>query len=632
MEKGQKQNNLITTKKFFRLHTIYNFLKRTYFTIIPKGSKTYKFTYGFLKIFLKKIHLFNIYYREWLRHNDTFNEEALNKIKEKILLMENKAQFSIIMPVFNPPIKLLESAIQSVINQVYPYWELCIADDASTDPEVRHLIDSYREKDKRIKAIFRKENGHISAASNSALALANYDYIALLDHDDVLHPLSLFFAAKCIDENPHCEIIYTDEDKITKSNRRLDAYFKPDFNYPLLLSQNMVSHLGVYRTDTVRKVGGFRIGLEGSQDYDLLLRVYEQIQPDQIIHLPFPLYHWRITEESAADDVNVKPYAIEAGKRAIKDHLIRNSIQAEVKFLPEVAGYQIDYELSEQKPTVAILILEKEISAQLKNCVVSIIENTIYPNYSIIICLPQNTEISDLSSINSNEKVKVELFNEEIFSLYAKILNEAVSKISDDYVVFLDRSALINTKGWLANLVGQAIQKDVGAVGPKLLYRNDFIYSGGIILFPDGDFKHIFQSRENSDDGYFGWAKLTRSYSALSEKCLLVNRILFNTVGGLTTSVQTPTISMIDLCLKLKTLGLRNISRPSVQIYLQKKYKYNAPPEYSYQQIESDRSYLMDHWENILKHDPGFNPNLTIVEDGKLLVKITPETELVDSD
>jgi len=632
MEKDQNKNFWIKLQKILRLHNVYNVLKNIYFSIFPKGSKFYNFTYGFLRIFLKKIHLFNIYYQEWIRQNDTLDERKVSEINESIDMFEQKPHFSILMPVYNPPLKLLEEAIQSVLDQVYPYWELCIADDASTNKNVAALLKKYADLDPRIKVIFREENGHISAASNSALSLAKYDYLALLDHDDVLHPFALYYNAQIILEHPDSQIIYSDEDKITKHGRRLDAYFKPEFDYHLLLSHNMISHLGVYRTDTVRKVGGFRIGLEGSQDYDLLLRVYEQIQPDQIIHFPFPLYHWRITEESAADDINVKPYAIEAGKQAIKDHLTRNSIQGEVKFLPEVAGYQIDYELPEKKPTVAILILDQEISAQLKNCVASIIENTNYRYYSVIICLSLNTEISDLASINSNGKVKVKFFNENDFSSYAETLNEAVSNISDDYVMFLDRSAFINTKGWLANLVSQAIQKGVGAVGPKLLYNNEYIYSTGIILFPNGDIKHIFQSRENSDDGYFGWAKLTRSYSALSEKCLLVKLKFFNIVGGLTTSLQTPTITMVDFCLKLKNLNLRNISIPSVQIYLQKKYKYNSPPEYSAQQIDTDRLYLLENWENILTHDPSFNPNLTIIEDGKLLVKITSETDLVETD
>lgn len=391
MEKDQNKNFLIKLQKILHLHNIYNALKNFYFSIFPKGSKFYNFTYGFLRIFLRKIHLFNIYYHEWIRHNDTFDQRNISEITEVIEMFEHKPHFSIIMPVYNPPIKLLESAILSVINQVYPYWELCIADDASTNPDVRSLLESYTQQDKRIKVVFREENGHISAASNSALALANHEFIALLDHDDMMHPLALYFVSQTILADPDSQIIYSDEDKITKRGRRLDAYFKPDFDYHLLLSHNMISHLGVYRTETVGNVGGFRIGLEGSQDYDLFLRVYDEINPDKIHHIPFPLYHWRISSQSAAEDVNIKPYAIEAGKQALKDHLNRQSIHAHVKFLPELASYQVNYDLPATKPGVTILIRDQEFTESLKHCVDSLIENTEYPNYSIVLCMPQST-------------------------------------------------------------------------------------------------------------------------------------------------------------------------------------------------------------------------------------------------
>jgi GT2 family glycosyltransferase len=628
MEKDQNKNFLIKLQKILRLHNLYNALKKIYFSIFPKGSKFYNFTYGFLRIFLRKIHLFNIYYYEWIRHNDTIDEKKFSEINEAIELFEHKPRFSIVMPVYNPPIKLLESAILSVINQVYSYWELCIADDASTNPDVISLLESYTQQDKRIKVVFREENGHISAASNSALALANYEFIVLLDHDDVLHPLALYFTSQTILANPDCQIIYSDEDKITKRGRRLDAYFKPDFDYHLLLSHNMISHLGVYRTATVRKVGGFRLGLEGSQDYDLLLRVYEEIKPDQIHHIPFPLYHWRISKKSAAEDVNIKPYAIEAGKKALKDHLNRQSIQAQVTFLPELASYQIDYDLPKTKPGVTILIRDQEFTESLKNCVDSLLENTDYPNYSIVLSLPQSAKNSAvLPSRQWEQKVKIEFIQEEIFNTYAGTLNEAVSRFSDDYVLFLERTTVVKSRGWLSNLVAQANQEKIGAVGPKILYKNNLIYSGGIILLSNGDIQHMFNSKENTDDGYFGWAKITRGYSALSEKCLLVKRENFNTVGGITTSLKTPTYSIVDFCLKLKSIGLRNVYRPSVELYLQENFHHNMPDEFSKLETEGDRLYLLNNWEEWVKKDPGFNPNLKIFDDGKLLVELSPEID-----
>jgi glycosyltransferase involved in cell wall biosynthesis len=559
---------------------------------------------------------------------DTLKEADLQKINEKIESMASKPHISIIMPVYNPPLTFLEEALKSVLNQVYPFWELCIADDASPNPYVTELINKYVQIEPRIRVVFREENGHISAASNSALALASYDFIALLDHDDILHPLALYYVAQTILAFPDSEIIYSDEDKITKRGRRLDPYFKPDFNYELLLSHNMVSHLGVYRTATMRAVGGFRIGLEGSQDYDLLLRILERIKFNQIHHIPFPLYHWRISRQSAAEDVNIKPYAIDSGKKALQEHLDRSSIKGHVKFLPEVAAYHVEYDLPEPNPSVAILIQDQETSKTLQNCVDSIIQNTNYPNYRIIIDLPNELDQSPELPVNQwGDKVSIEHFPGEIANTYAKITNRAVNSLKEDFVVLLDKTLLVQSPNWLIHLVGQAAQKNIGAVAPKLLYSNNVVYSSGVVILPDGGIHHISKGEELSVNGYFGWAKITRGYSALSEKCLLVKRENFNTVGGITTSLKTPTYSIVDFCLKLKSIGLRNVYRPSVELYLQENFHHNMPDEFSKLETEGDRLYLLNNWEEWVKKDPGFNPNLKIFDDGKLLVELSPEID-----
>jgi len=626
MNEGSNQNFTFKIRKILRPLHVYDKLKSFYFTLIPKGSKAYKFTHGFLSIFLKIIHLFNISYKEWIKHRDTLNEEDLEEYRKRIDLMDENPGISIVMPVYNPPLKLLEEAIQSVLNQVYPYWELCIADDASTNKNVAALLKKYAEFDTRIKVIFREENGHISAASNSALSLADYDFMALLDHDDLLHPLALYYTAQMILEHPDSQIIYSDEDKITKHSRRLDAYFKPDFNYELLLSHNMVSHLGVYRTSTVHDVGGFRVGLEGSQDYDLLLRVFEQVKPEQIHHIPYPLYHWRISRESAAEDINIKPYAIEAGIRALEEHLQRQSKKAIVKFLPDLAGFQIDYELPEDKPSVSILIQCETISETLISCINSILENTEYQNFSILLCLPGREKPGFLLPVEYwEQKVNILFFREEFFESFAILHNEAVNQVSSDFVVFMDKSILITEQGWLNDLLGQAIQEKIGAVAPKLIYQNDVVYSNGVILFPEGFFRHLFRAEEQAVNGYFGWGKLARGYSALSEKCLLINKSLFEAAGGFTNSIKTPICTMIDFCLKLRSMGYRNILRPSIELYIQELHNYNLKSEFSESHLDADRMFLKNQWEKWVNNDPAFNPNIKIVDEGKLLVELSPD-------
>lgn len=626
MNEGSNQNFTYKIRKLLRPLHVYNKLKSLYFSFIPKGSKAYKITHGFLSIFLKKIHLFNISYKDWIKHRDTLNEADLEEYLKRIDLMDEKPEISIVMPVYNPPVKLLEEAIQSVLDQVYPYWELCIADDASTNKNVAALLKKYADSDTRIKVIFREKNGHISAASNSALSLVKYDFMALLDHDDVLHPLALYYTAQIILEYPESQIIYSDEDKITKRGRRLDAYFKPDFNYELLLSHNMVSHLGVYRTRTVRDIGGFRVGLEGSQDYDLLLRVFEQVSPDQIHHIPYPLYHWRISRESAAEDINIKPYAIEAGTRALEEHLQRQSKKAQVKFLADLAGFQIDYDLPENEPAVSIFIQGETISESLITCIDSILEKTKYPNFSIILCLPDREKLaSSLPFDRWESKVKIQVFPLETFQSFARLRNETVKLVSSEFVLFMDKSLLITEQGWLNDLLGQAIQEEIGGVAPKLLYKNEIVYSNGIVLFPEGFFRHLFRAEEQAVNGYFGWAKLARGYSALSEKCLLVNKTLFENAGGFTTSLKTPIYTMIDFCLKLRSMGYRNILRPSIELYIQELHNYNIKSEFSESQLETDRLFLKDRWENWVNNDPAFNPNIKIVDEGKLLVELSPD-------
>ena len=264
----------------------------------------------------------------------------------------NGPLFSILMPVYNVEPRWLTQAIESVLAQTYPHFELCIVDDASPRPELAPLLRSYASREPRIKLHIHTRNGHISQTSNSALAMATGDFVALLDHDDLLPPYALELLARELARFPDADLLYSDEDKIDAQGRRSAPYFKPDFNYDLLLTQNMISHLGVYRTALVRSAGGFREGLEGSQDYDLALRVCEQTSPSRIRHLPYVLYHWRVIPGSTAMGGDQKPYALLAAGRAITDHLQRQGVQAEP--LPGYGDtHRVKYALPEPPPQAA---------------------------------------------------------------------------------------------------------------------------------------------------------------------------------------------------------------------------------------------------------------------------------------
>jgi len=622
--KNNKANNNLN--QFWHSINIYNNLKKLYFSIIPKGSKVYDLTHAFLNIFLKQLKLFNIYYREWIRRFDTPSLEDLQVIRDQIKMMAKKPAFSVIMPVYNPPPELLEQAIQSVLNQVYPLWELCIADDASTDPRIPGLIRDYIQKDERIKAVFREENGHISAASNSALKIANNEFLALLDHDDILHPLALYFVADEINEHPDSVIIYSDEDKITRRGKRLDPYFKPDFDYELLLSQNMVSHLGVYRSSVVRDVGGFRIGLEGSQDYDLVLRVLDHCETYQIHHIPRPLYHWRIIRESAARNLNIKPYAIDAATKALNDHFIRRSINAQVKFLPDLAGYNISYDLPSPPPSVTIIIPGYIMSEGIFNQVNEILRKTIYPNFQLMIGLAESDD-QDIRTIPQQlqERVLIRRYKIERNTPYSRLVNQCVSAAESDFICLLDETLTGFEPGWLRTLLGQATQPGIGTVGPKLINSgNNRVVSNGIVFLGEKSPQHLSKGEEKEMNGYFGWGKLTRGYTALSNKCLLFKHQHFLSVSGFNETLNSPIYCGIDFCIKLKELGYRNVLRPLVELYIPKHHLINYGSDIPLNLLNQDKVYIEKHWRKWLLNDPGFNPNLDIIDE-KFLINLSPK-------
>ena len=293
-------------------------------------------------------------YAEWVRRYDTLNDRAREHIRASIAVMQRRPKISVIMPVYDPPLQFLDEAIWSVRKQLYSDWELCIADDASKNAAVRDLLKRHAAGDNRIRVVFRAGNGHISRASNSALDLATGEYIALFDHDDLLPEHALYCVAESILANPDVGIIYSDEDKISQSGIRVDPYFKCDWNPELFLGHNLLSHLGVYRSDIVKAIGGFRAGYEGSQGYDLAARFIEQIKPEQIVHIPRVLYHWRILPGSTSMSAGEKPYALTASERALDEHLLRQNIKGTVEALP-IGMHRLRFSLPDNPPLVSII-------------------------------------------------------------------------------------------------------------------------------------------------------------------------------------------------------------------------------------------------------------------------------------
>jgi len=374
-------------------------------------------------------------YEAWIKRHDFNPETHTDEIKRKIDNLSEQPLISVVMPVFNTPKALLIDAIESVRQQIYPNWEMCIADDRSTKPHVRRVLQRYAASDPRIKVVYRQENGHISQATNSAFALAEGSWIALLDHDDILRPHALAEVALEIARHPEAQLIYSDEDKLDKRGRRYDPYFKPDFSRELFRSQNYLNHLTVHRAENIRVVGGWRPGYEGSQDYDLNLRIFERIDRSTIRHIPKILYHWRAAKGSTAASGSEKNYAFKAGMRALEDHVSRMKLPAVVEEAPNAPFYRLHFSLPKRVPLVSLIVPTRDNVELLRGSVGTIIEKTDYPNYEIIIVDNGSVEKETLAyfdELNARRNVRI-LRYDQPFN-YSAINNFAVAKANGSIV------------------------------------------------------------------------------------------------------------------------------------------------------------------------------------------------------
>jgi O-antigen biosynthesis protein len=551
-------------------------------------------------------------YRHWVRLYDTLSDEDRSAIAADIRGWTKPPLISLVMPVFNTPKRHLRKALASVVDQLYPNWELCVADDGSTAPHVAAVLAKYAAKDARIRIVSRPENGGISQATNSAIDIATGDFIAFLDHDDVLPAHALYMVAREIVRDPDLDVIYSDEDKISRSDRRYDPHFKSDWNPDLFLSQNMICHLGVYRTSLVREVGGLRPDFDGSQDYDLALRIIERIEPRCIRHIPHILYHWRAAAGSAAQSANEKPYALEAARRAVADHLRRRDIRANVAIAPGTPFLQLRYEL-EREPSVSIIIPTKDRIDLLSRCVSGILERTSYQNLELLIVDNHSEEGEThafLDEIATNPHVRVLHYNEPFnFSL---INNWGAIQAAGEVLVFLNNDTEVIGPDWLRHLVVNACRHEVGAVGAKLLYPNGRVQHAGVILGIGGVGGHIHLGRERQDPGYFSRAVLQQNLSAVTAACLALRRTVFDEIGGFNGDLRVA-FNDVDLCLRIRERGYLVVWTPLAELYHHESASRGSDlVSARHREFSQEVEYMRAKWGWTLDHDPYFNPNLSL--------------------
>lgn len=552
------------------------------------------------------------FYDKWVKEFGTRQSSTQPRINQLISSFRFKPLISLILPVYNPNPLWLEQAIISVLSQLYSSWELCISDDASTDPAIRSILLKYSQKDPRIKVFFRSVNGHISTNSNCALTLAQGTWIALLDHDDLLADDAFLYVVDAINRIPDCKLIYSDEDKIDENGQRFDAYFKPDWNEDLFYSHNMFSHLGVYDAALVREVGGFRVGFEGSQDYDLALRCIERTRPDQIYHIPRVLYHWRMHADSTAYLIDTKPYAILAGEKALQEHFDRLSIAANVKSAGQ--GYRVSYTLPSKLPLVSLIIPTRNKFKLIKQCIDSIFLKTNYSNYEIIIidnCSDDPATLRYLKNATSDSRVRV-IRDNRPFN-YSALNNAAVQVANGQLLCLLNNDVEVINSDWLGEMVSHALRPGVGAVGARLWYADDTIQHAGVVLGLEGFAGHIHRFLPRGNVGYCSRAALTQSFSAVTGACLVVKKSSYLEVGGLNETDLQIACNDIDLCLKLGEAGYRTVWTPWAELYHHESSTrgFDDTPE-KIARAQKEVAYMWTRWGEKLRCDPAYNPNLTL--------------------
>jgi GT2 family glycosyltransferase len=519
-------------------------------------------------------------------------------------------RFSILTPVFETPADVLAAMLRSVRRQGFGDWELCLVDDQSVAPHVQEMLAAAERDDPRVRVMTRAENGGIVAASNDALAMATGEFMALLDHDDALHPDALELVAEAIDAAPDVDYVYTDEDKLDAAGNHVGPFFKPDWSPERMRTQMYTCHLSVLRRDLVEEVGGFNAEFEGSQDWDLVLRVTEKAR--RVVHIPRILYHWRMLETSAAGGgEDAKPWAFEAGTRAIQAHLERTGIPAVATRDTEHPGvYQLQPQLTE-KPKVTIVIptagtvreVRYERLVLIEHCVRSIVETSTYENYEIVVVADTSVGDEILGRLEGvgGDRLKIVPFPEP-FNFSAKINRGAVHG-DGEMLLLLNDDMEVVTPDWIERLVMYAALPGVGAVGGRLLWEDGRIQHAGIVYENAGFPGHIYRGFDREWQGYSNNVLVANDYLSVTGACMMTRRETFERVGGFSTTFPM-NYNDCDYCLKLISAGERVVYDPDTILY------HFESSSRSTDVADWEKDQLRGRWLPIAVTDPFSNPNL----------------------
>ncbi len=559
-------------------------------------------------------------YQTWVdQEYESGDAERAAKLIEHF---QRRPRISIVCPVYNPDPDHLRAAIASVVDQIYPDWELCLVDDAST-VDFASVVESF--DDERITLTRREKNGNISAASNTGIDASTGDFITFLDQDDCLSKFALFWVAELLDRQPALKLIYSDEDKISSTGARCDPNFKPDWNYTFQLANNYLCHLAVYEASLLRDVGGLRLGYEGSQDHDLTLRVIERIDEAEIAHIPRVLYHWRKHAGSTAMNLAAKPYTLETGRRAVQSHLERVGRNATVEI--ERVRYRVRFELPSPAPGVTIVIPTRDRGELLRNCIESVMDHSTYRDFRILVVDNGSTEPETLSYL---EDLEGEVIRDDGAFNFSRLVNVATRACTTELVCLLNNDVEVINPGWLESMVRQFARSEVGIVGAKLYYPDDTIQHGGAILGIGSVAGHAHKYLAGRTAGYADRLVVDHELSAVTAACMLYRRNAWEAVKGFDEGLAVA-FNDIDFCLRVRQAGYKIVWASEAELYHYESKTRGAEdtPE-KRKRFEEERQVMAERWGDALTADPAYNPNLTLdTED--FAIASRPRTPTLDS-
>ena len=592
ISKIEKLIYLIKKSVYFAWH-------RHHFLIPPKAMK--KYIKSFFVVLKRGGGTSNLFTNQ-KAYNSWFDSQK--KITEYKKFKYNPL-ISVIIPTYNVSKELLSECIDSVLNQSYSNFEICIADDNSTFGETIETLKEYEKNDK-VKVVYRKENGMISKASNSALSIAKGEFIVLLDNDDLIEKDALYYIVAVLNKDKSIDMIYTDEDKLDFNGRKMEPHFKPDYSPDTLMSVNYICHLCCMRKSIVDKLGGFRSEFDGSQDYDLFLRFTEVT--DKIYHIRKVLYHWRQTKTSTAGYMGNKSYAYIAGKKALEDALKRRNIKGTVLENPRVSTYLVKYD--NNNPLVSIIIPIKDKAKMTKRCIDSLYEKNTYKNFEIILVDNNSCEDETFKMLDEYKKRdNFKVIRLECEFNYSYINNEAVKHARGDYLLFLNNDTEVIDSDFIEWMVGYASLSHVGCVGIKLLYHDKLVQHAGVVLGYGGVAGHVYVALSNDDNGLFGRLCMPYDYTAVTAACLMIDKNKFNEVKGFDEKLKVA-LNDVDLNLKVLEKGYFNVCLSNITMfhYESKSRGFEASKE-KHERFLSEQEYMKNKWGEILDEDKFFSKN-----------------------